>query len=97
MPPPTVKNSLTFFSLSFEKRRMSKPERSKHPNPLDETIIKAIHANGNLSIKELVAMSGMSRTSISQHVRQLVEAKILEPLENIRSPKQRYRLIVGRS
>ena len=97
MPPPTVKNSLTFFSLSFEKRRMSKPERSKRPNSLDETIIRAIHANGDLSIKELVAMSGMSRTSISQHVRQLVETKILEPLENIRSPKQRYRLIVGRS
>ena len=97
MPPPTVKNSLTFFSLSFEKRRMSKPERSKRPNSLDETIIRAIHANGDLSIKELVAISGMSRTSISQHVRQLVETKILEPLENIRSPKQRYRLIVGRS
>lgn len=49
--------------------------------------------NGSLSIKELVAMSGMSRTTIAQHVRKLVETNVVEPLENIRSPKQRYRLI----
>ena len=52
--------------------------------------------SGSLSIKELVAMSGMSRTTIAQHVRKLVETKVVEPLENIRSPKQRYRLIVER-
>lgn len=55
-----------------------------------------MNGSGSLSIKELVAVSGMSRTTIAQHVRKLVETKIVEPLENIRSPKQRYRLIDGR-
>ena len=97
MPPPIVKNSLTFFSLSFEKRRMTKTERSDQPwDKLDQAIINELHVNGSLSIKELVAMSGMSRTTIAQHVRKLVETKIVEPLENTRSPKQRYRLIDGR-
>ena len=76
---------------------MTKTERSDQPwDKLDQAIINELHVNGSLSIKELVAMSGMSRTTIAQHVRKLVETKVVEPLENIRSPKQRYRLIDGR-
>ena len=94
MPPPKVKNSLTFFSLTFEKRHKTETELAVRPwDKLDEAILQELRDRGSLSMKELMEMSGVSRPTISKHIRKLVESKEIEPLEASRSPKQRYRLV----
>lgn len=96
MPPPKVRNSLTFFNLTFEKRRLTETERSgRSRDTLDEGIVADLRTYGSLSVKELVERSGKSRTTIAARVRKLVEDKVVEPLESRRSPKQRYRLVDG--
>ena len=94
MPPPQIQNSLTFFKLTFEKRRRTKSESSAESwkNTAD-AIVSEMSKQTSISITQLVAMSGLSRATISKHIRQLVDAGRIEPLEAPRSPKQRYRLV----
>ena len=40
-----------------------------------------------------MAEPGLGRTTISNHVKKLVEEGKVEPIEPGRSPKQRYRLV----
>lgn len=94
MPSPKIQNSLTFFSLAFEKRRKTPEEFSKRSwKNFDEALIAELHESGSLSVREIVAMSGFSRPTVVKHVKQLVEGGFIEPLEITRSPKQRYRLV----
>lgn len=94
MPPPKVENTLTFFRVTFEKRRYAepggKPERWENPAV---GILSALAREPDLSVAELVAMSGLSRATVSKHVRDLVVSGKIVPLERPRSPKQRYRLV----
>lgn len=94
MPPPQIQNSLTFFKLTFEKRRRTKSEKSiRDRKNISDAILSEISKQTSLSITELVAMSGFSRATVTRHIRQLVDAGRIEPLEASRSPKQRYRLV----
>ncbi|WP_302445902.1 ATP-binding protein [Sutterella wadsworthensis] len=94
MPPPKIQNSLTFFKLTFEKRRRTMIEMSNRSwEVIDEAIISELTLRGSCSIKELMAMSGLSRATITNHIRKLVNEGKVEPTENARSPKQRYRLV----
>lgn len=94
MPPPKVQNSLTFFNLTFEKRRKTFAELTVRSwKELDEAILAELKERSSLSIKELIAMSGLSRATVATHIRQLVQSGHIEPLETRRSPKQRYRLV----
>lgn len=93
MPPARVKNSLTFFSLTLEKRRKPAAQQGVQPRtPLDEAILEELRRSCSLSVKDMMAMFGLSRPTIAKHIRNLVEGKMIEPLEPSRSPKQRYRL-----
>ena len=58
----------------------------------DDRIVEAIRRRGSLSLKELIALTGLSRTSVAMHLRRLTAQKQVEPTENRRSPKERYRL-----
>lgn len=94
MPPPQIQNSLTFFKLTFEKRRRTKSEKTiRDRKNISDAILSEISKQTSLSITELVAMSGLSRATVTKHIRQLVDAGKIEPLEASRSPKQRYRLV----
>lgn len=94
MPPPKVENSLSFFRLTFEKRRLTKAEGATQSwHNTAQGIISELAKHTSLSIAELVNMSGLSRATISNHVRKLVQAGIIEPIERLRSPRQRYRLV----
>lgn len=94
MPAPQVQNSLTFFKLTFGKRRRTKSESQPDSRTGTENVILSeLAKETSLSISQLTAMSGLSRATISKHVRQLVGAGKIEPLEPLRSPKQRYRLV----
>lgn len=92
-PPARVENSVSFFSLTFEKRCKPAARQGVQPwTPLDEAILEAIRSRGSMSVKDMMAMFGRSRPTIAKHIRNLVEGKMIEPLEPSRSPKQRYRL-----
>lgn len=94
MPPPKVRNSLTFFSLTLEKRRRTPAETSADFwKNLDEAILKEIGHKGSMSVKELIEASGTPRPTMSAHLRKLVKNGQIEPLEINKSPKQRYRLV----
>lgn len=94
MPPPIVKNSLSFFSITFEKRRKTEEERDLlFWDHLENAILTELDTHSSLSISELIDMSGLSRTTIFSHIRKLVKAGKIEPIEPPRSPKQRYRLV----
>ena len=93
MPPPKIQNSLTFFKLTFEKRRRTMIEMSNRSwEVIDEAIIAELTSRGGCSIKELMAMSGLSRATMTSHIRKLVRTGRVEPTENARNPKQRYRV-----
>ena len=94
MPPPKVQNSLTFFSLTLEKRRCTPTETSEDFwKNLDEAILSEIGHKGSVSVKELIEASGTPRPTMSAHLRKLVKNGQIEPLEINKSPKQRYRLV----
>ena len=94
MPPPKIESTLTFFRVTFEKRALagSREKAERWENPA-VGILAALSEEKELSVAELVAMSGLSRATISKSVRDLVEEGRIVPLERPRSPKQRYRLV----
>ncbi|OZG65221.1 ATP-binding protein [Bifidobacterium eulemuris] len=94
MPPPQPRNSLTAFSLTFEKRRLSASERNPMAaNNLDEAILTLLGERSSASSREITAASGMSRPTVINHINALIEQGLIEPTEPNRSPKQRYRLV----
>ncbi|MBM6927919.1 ATP-binding protein [Parasutterella secunda] len=94
MPPPKVLNSLTYFKLTFEKRRKTAEEISDRSwKNLESAILSELEKLGSVSTKELMTMSGYSRQTIINHVNRMVQTGLLEPIEPRNSPKQRYRLV----
>ena len=93
MNPPKPLNTLTFFSLTFNKRRMTKSEKTNtNPLSVEEAIIELLSKRSSATSKELSELSGLSRSAITSHLRTMIANEIVEPTEPARSPKQRYRL-----
>ena len=93
MPPPVVKDAVSYFILTFSKRRRTSDEAvGKAWENIDEAILEALIDHCSLSVKDLMKMSGLSRSTIGNHVRKLAADKKLEPTEPKGSPRQRYRL-----
>lgn len=93
MPPPVVKDTISYFILTFQKRRRTKDEvTGKMWENVDKAILNALSDRSSLSIKDMMEMSGLSRSTIGNHIRKLVADKKVEPIEPKGSPKQRYRL-----
>lgn len=94
MPPPKINNSLTFFRLTFEKRQRTEAQgRSCSWKNIAQGILSELSKQPSLSIAEITKMSGLSRATISKHVRELVQAGKIEPIAPPKNPKQRYRLV----
>lgn len=93
MPPPKPLSTLTFFSLTFDKRRVSDSERHL-PDALDvpSAIIALLRQRTSASAREMMETSGLSRSTINNNLRKLIGDGVVEPTEPGRSPKQRYRL-----
>lgn len=83
---------MSFFHLTLNGRRNNALEIPSSWNDCEKALLSALRQHASLSVKEIVAMSGASRATISKHVRRLVESGMIEPMENSNSPKQRYRL-----
>lgn len=94
MYPAKMNSSLNSFRMVFSKRRRAKSEKERVPGKeLEQALIRELAKSGNLSISEIVERSGLSKSTVSSRIRNLVKAGILEPLEVRHSPKQRYRLV----
>lgn len=93
MMPPRPRNSTTTFSLTFDKRRELPAEMIGVPRDVDEAILSYLSSHSSASTAELVKASGMARSTISAHVKKLIQGGRVEPIEPLRSPKQRYRIV----
>ena len=94
MNPPKPLNTLTFFSLTFDKRRMTKSEKTDtNPLSVEEAITELLGRRSSATSKELSELSGLSRSTITSHLRTMIANDVVEPTEPARSPKQRYRLV----
>lgn len=93
MPPPRPLNTLTFFSLTFDKRRVSASEqRIIDTSDVPAAIIAMLKERSSASAREMAEASGLSRSTINNNLRRLISDGTVEPTEPGRSPKQRYRL-----
>lgn len=94
MPPARPHNSTVAFSLTLDRRRVAPSERKNGAaGGVDDAILDYLAKHSSASMAELVSESGLSRSSITSHVRSLIESGSVEPMEPPRSPKQRYRLV----
>jgi ATP-dependent DNA helicase RecG len=93
MSPPHPKDTIAYFSLTMDKRRITASELSSQSSEnVDQAILDALRKRHSVSAKDLVGISGLSRTTINNHVKNLIEQGLIEPTEPARSPKQRYRI-----
>ena len=93
MPAPTPKDTIASFTLTFEKRRMSAPERTHTDGQaIEMTILTMFERSETISTREAAQATGKSRATVLKYIRKLVEDGVLEPTEPPKSTKQRYRL-----
>ncbi|MBM6908686.1 ATP-binding protein [Collinsella intestinalis] len=92
MTPPRPRNTTTSFTLTIDKRRILPEETSSSAQDIDGAILDYLAQRTSASTAELVRESGMARSTISSHIKGLIERGVVEPMEPARSPRQRYRL-----
>lgn len=95
MPPPKPLSTPSFFSLTFDKRRATTSEQQVQPidtSDVSTAIIAMLKERNSASAREMTEASGLSRSTINNNLRRLIDEGIVEPTEPGRSPKQRYRI-----
>lgn len=94
LPPPKPADSLTTFTLTFERREMTLPERSASIHGgSSERIMEYLAQHQSANSRELAAAAGISVGGVRRILNQLVDSGRIERTEPLRSPKQRYRLV----
>lgn len=63
-------------------------------NEPETAVISALKKTDALAVSEIITMSGLSRTAVSDVLRRLLEKGLIERTRPPKSPKQRYRLVV---
>lgn len=93
MFPADIQSALTHFSMTFLLRRRTAQEtKAFSGKALEQAIINALEQQSSISAPEIMAASGLSRATVNNRLRKLVEQGRIEPTQPPRSPKQRYRL-----
>ena len=94
MFPAEISSTLTNFKITFLKRRRGISERKSFAGPrLEQAILNELKSHASLTLKDIIAFSGCSRSTVANKVRKLVAEGKIEPLEPPKSPKQRYRKV----
>lgn len=93
MVPPRPRSSTVSFSLTFDKRKILPAELRSKPQDVDEAILAYLHEHTSASTNELMSASGMARSTVSAHIKKLIQEGRVEPTEPLRSPRQRYRAV----
>lgn len=93
MPKPVAKDTIAFFSLTFQRRRLTDSEASLPVGEQVKTaILGALETKGSVSTTELMQVTGRSRATVYKYVKQMIADGTLEPMEARGSTKQRYRM-----
>ena len=94
MLPPTPESSAARFAITMYKRRVTVDERSNgFASNFDTATLAYLEQHASVSTRELAALSGLSISGASRHVKKLVNAGLIEPLYVGTSSRQRYRLV----
>nr|WP_076389270.1 ATP-binding protein [Vaginimicrobium propionicum] len=88
MPPAKVRETLTSFTIIFERRRVAEKESYATAKDRVQAIFERVTT---ASTTEIVDATGLSRTGVQRAINQLINDGLVEPTEPARSPKQRYR------
>ena len=98
MPPPIARDDITGFGLTFQRRHLTRDEGGGNlGTSVREAILAEVDRRGSISSREVMQASGLSRSSILNHIKALVEEGVLIPTEPGRSPRKRYRRTSGAS
>lgn len=93
MPPPIPRDSISSFSITFEKRRLSRTERNlTTKETIEATILSMLKERSSISTREVVSATNKSKGTVISHINNMTSAGLLEPTEPSGSTKQRYRL-----
>ncbi len=93
MFPADIQSTLTHFSITFLQRRHTISETKNIPGEaLEQAILDALEQQSSISTAEIIAASGLSRATVNNRLRKLVEQGRIEPTQPPKSPKQRYRI-----
>lgn len=90
LPPPRYKNTLTHFTIIFQKRRVAHEER--HGTAADQ-VLDLLGQKESWSTVELMETTGLSRSAIQKAINMLLREKRAQRTEPNRSPRQRYRAL----
>jgi len=94
MFPAEIISTLNNFQIAFlKRRRMPEEKRAVAGSELEKAILAELESHPSLSLKELIAFSGLSRSTVSTRIRKLVREGKIEPVEQPKSPRQRYRKV----
>ena len=92
-PPAKLQDFVSAFMITFLKRRLSDTEQSRKLwADFDTAILAALKKNGSMSVAEIIESSGLSRNTVSAHLRRLKNQGVIEGIERPKNPRQRYRL-----
>lgn len=93
MPAPIPKNSVGFFSLTFQKRRIAESELKMPASESVRVIVLDLLAKQeSVTTAEVMQRSGRSKTTVVKYINQMVAEGTIEPVELGSSRRQRYRL-----
>ncbi|QPK81289.1 putative DNA binding domain-containing protein [Schaalia sp. ZJ405] len=92
LPPAEIRGELTYFTIVFHRRRVAPQER--YETAYDK-VNAFIHEHSSASTTELIKATSLSRSAIQKAINQLIDAGVIEAVEPPRSPRQRYRIVVG--
>ncbi|WP_047258737.1 ATP-binding protein [Corynebacterium uterequi] len=89
MPPPSFRNTIDSFTVTFYRRRVATSER--HVTARDH-VLNLLRTAASVSTTEVVGATGLSRTAVQKALNELIADGVVERTEPSRSPRQRYRL-----
>lgn len=98
MPPPVPRDSIGSFSITFEKRSLSRTERSlTTKETIEATVLSMLKERSSISTREVMSATNKSKATVVSHINLMTDAGLLEPTEPSGSTKQRYRLAKRRN
>ena len=93
MPPVSLKNFTTAFILTMKKRTASSAAVAVKPrDKLASDVLEALRNLPDVSLPELTETTGVNRRTLASVLKALIDKKLVERTEPLKSPKQRYRL-----
>lgn len=93
LPPPELTDGLTHFALTFPSRMMADAEQGAASGVSSRSqILQYLEEHRTATSRELAAAAGIGVGGARKVINTLINQKLIERTEPIRSPKQRYRL-----